>query len=82
LKAAQQPVIIARDDHRFCLEPAIMGMGPVPAVRKVMDRAGLKLEQINVFEVNEAFAAQALAVARELGSGIVYITRYPTAGTR
>jgi acetyl-CoA C-acetyltransferase len=49
------------------VEPAIMGMGPVPAVRKVMDRAGLKLEQIDVFEVNEAFAAQALAVARELG---------------
>src|SRR5262252_735805 len=47
------------------VEPRIMGMGPVPAVRKVLDRAGLKLDEIDVFEVNEAFAAQALAVARE-----------------
>jgi len=49
------------------VEPRIMGMGPVPAVRKVLDRAGLKVDEIDVFEVNEAFAAQALAVARELG---------------
>jgi acetyl-CoA C-acetyltransferase len=49
------------------VEPRIMGMGPVPAVRKVLDRASLKLDEIDVFEVNEAFAAQALAVVRELG---------------
>jgi acetyl-CoA C-acetyltransferase len=49
------------------VEPRVMGMGPVPAVRKVLDRAGLKLDEIDVFEVNEAFAAQALAVVRELG---------------
>jgi len=49
------------------VEPRIMGIGPVPAVRKVLDRAGLKVDEIDVFEVNEAFAAQALAVARELG---------------
>jgi acetyl-CoA C-acetyltransferase len=49
------------------VEPRIMGMGPVPAVRKVLDRAGLKLDEIAIFEVNEAFAAQALAVIRELG---------------
>jgi acetyl-CoA C-acetyltransferase len=48
------------------VEPRIMGMGPVPATRKVLDRTGVKLDQIDVFEVNEAFAAQALAVAREL----------------
>jgi acetyl-CoA C-acetyltransferase len=44
-----------------------MGIGPVPATRKVLDRARLKLNDIEVFEVNEAFAAQALAVSRELG---------------
>jgi acetyl-CoA C-acetyltransferase len=49
------------------VEPRIMGMGPVPAARKVLDRAGLKLDEIDLFEVNEAFAAQALAVVRELG---------------
>jgi acetyl-CoA C-acetyltransferase len=49
------------------VEPRIMGMGPVPAARKVLDRAGLKLGEIDLFEVNEAFAAQALAVVRELG---------------
>ena len=43
-----------------------MGMGPVPATRKVLDRTGLKVDEIDVFEVNEAFAAQALAVVREL----------------
>jgi acetyl-CoA C-acetyltransferase len=48
------------------VEPRIMGMGPVPATRKVLDRTGLKVDEIDVFEVNEAFAAQALAVAREL----------------
>jgi acetyl-CoA C-acetyltransferase len=49
------------------VEPRVMGMGPVPATRKVLERAGLKLDEIDVFEVNEAFAAQALAVIRELG---------------
>jgi acetyl-CoA C-acetyltransferase len=49
------------------VEPRIMGIGPIPAVRKVLDRSGLKVDEIDVFEVNEAFAAQALAVTRELG---------------
>jgi acetyl-CoA C-acetyltransferase len=48
------------------VDPAIMGIGPVPAVRKVLDRTGVSLDQIGVIELNEAFAAQALAVIRDL----------------
>lgn len=47
--------------------PRIMGMGPAPASRKVLERAGLTIGQIDVVELNEAFAAQGLAVMRELG---------------
>ncbi len=47
--------------------PRIMGMGPAPATRKVLALSGLKLGQIEVIELNEAFAAQALAVLRDLG---------------
>jgi 3-oxoadipyl-CoA thiolase len=49
------------------VEPRIMGVGPAPAVRKVLDRAGLRLDQMDLIELNEAFAAQALAVLRDLG---------------
>jgi len=49
------------------VEPMIMGMGPVPAVRKVLERAGLTLADVDLFELNEAFAVQSVAVARELG---------------
>jgi acetyl-CoA C-acetyltransferase len=48
------------------VDPAIMGMGPVPAIRRAVERAGLTLEEIDLIELNEAFAAQALAVMREL----------------
>jgi 3-oxoadipyl-CoA thiolase len=47
--------------------PRIMGMGPAPATRKVLAQTGLKLDQIDVIELNEAFAAQGLAVLRDLG---------------
>jgi len=49
------------------VEPRVMGIGPVPATRKVLERAGLKLDDIAVIELNEAFAAQVLACTRELG---------------
>lgn len=49
------------------VEPKVMGLGPISAVRAALDRAGLSSTQIDLFELNEAFAAQALAVTRELG---------------
>lgn len=49
------------------VDPAFMGMGPVPATRKALERAGLKMSDIDIIEANEAFAAQACAVSRELG---------------
>ncbi len=49
------------------VEPRIMGMGPVPATRRVMELSGLTLEEMDVIELNEAFAAQSLACLRELG---------------
>ncbi|MCB1803759.1 MAG: 3-oxoadipyl-CoA thiolase, partial [Candidatus Competibacteraceae bacterium] len=47
--------------------PRIMGMGPVPATQKVLAQTGLQLAAMDVIELNEAFAAQALAVLRQLG---------------
>jgi acetyl-CoA acyltransferase 2 len=49
------------------VEPAMMGMGPAPAIRKALDRAGLRLEDLDLIEINEAFAPQYLACERELG---------------
>ena len=49
------------------VDPAIMGIGPVPAVRRALERAGRTLEEVDVIELNEAFAAQALAVIDDLG---------------
>ena len=49
------------------VEPRIMGMGPVPATKKALAKAGLTLDEIDVIELNEAFAAQSLACLRELG---------------
>jgi len=49
------------------VDPAIMGIGPVPAVHRVLERAGRSLDEVDVIELNEAFAAQALAVIDDLG---------------
>ena len=50
--------------------PEIMGIGPIPAVRKLLAKAGMTIDQIDLFELNEAFAAQALYCARELEASI------------
>jgi acetyl-CoA C-acetyltransferase len=49
------------------VDPSVMGMGPVPATKKALERSGLSLEDIDLIEANEAFAAQMLAVGKELG---------------
>ncbi|MDQ3985695.1 MAG: acetyl-CoA C-acyltransferase [Actinomycetota bacterium] len=49
------------------VEPRVMGLGPIPATRKALDRAGLKVEDIDLVELNEAFAAQSIACIKELG---------------
>ncbi|MGB0467026.1 MAG: 3-oxoadipyl-CoA thiolase [Pontibacterium sp.] len=51
------------------LEPRIMGFGPAPAAKKVLEKTGLTLDQMDVIELNEAFASQGLAVLRDLGLG-------------
>jgi acetyl-CoA C-acetyltransferase len=48
------------------VEPSEMGIGPAPAIRNVLDKAGLNLDQVDYFEINEAFSAQYLAVEKEL----------------
>lgn len=49
------------------VDPAVMGIGPVPAVQKALKRAGLEIKDIDLFEINEAFASQSIASVRELG---------------
>jgi acetyl-CoA C-acetyltransferase len=54
--------------HAVCgVEPKTMGIGPVPAIRKALERAGRTLDEVDVIELNEAFAAQSLAVLQDLG---------------
>lgn len=62
-----KPLAAIRSFASAAVEPRIMGTGPIPATRKALERAGLKVEDLDVIEANEAFAAQALAVAKELG---------------
>ncbi len=51
-------------------DPALMGLGPVYAIEKVLKKTGMKLEDIDLFELNEAFAAQSLGCLKELGMGM------------
>lgn len=69
-KAAElglKPMAVIRAYGAGGVDPNIMGMGPVPATRKALAMAGLTIEQIDVIELNEAFASQALACCKELG---------------
>ncbi len=61
-----QPLAYVGPSASAGVDPGHMGIGPVPAIRKALDRAGLTLDQIGRFEINEAFAAQAVACQREL----------------
>ena len=62
-----KPLVRIRATAIAGVEPCVMGTGPVPAVQKVLKRAGLTLKDIDLIELNEAFAAQALACIRPLG---------------
>ena len=66
-KAARDPVARIVGMCAAGVEPRVMGIGPVPAVRKLLDRTGLGIEDMDVIELNEAFASQSLAVLRALG---------------
>jgi acetyl-CoA C-acetyltransferase len=62
-----QPLVSIRSYASVGVKPEIMGIGPIPATQKALQKAGLKLKDIDLIELNEAFAAQCLAVIRELG---------------
>ena len=62
------PVRARISSYAVCgVEPKTMGIGPVPAIRKALERAGKTLDDVEVIELNEAFAAQSLAVLKDLG---------------
>ncbi len=61
-----QPLAVIKAWATAGVDPAFMGLGPIPATRKALKKAGLSIEQIDLIESNEAFAAQCLAVAKEL----------------
>ncbi len=65
--AGKKPIAVVRGWSYVGLDPSIMGFGPAPAIRKVLERTGLKLDQIDLFEINEAFSGQYLAVEKDLG---------------
>ncbi|HWS73195.1 MAG TPA: thiolase family protein [Thermoanaerobaculia bacterium] len=62
-----QPLARIRAFATVGLDPAVMGLGPIPATRKVLQRAGLTVDDLDVVEINEAFGSQALVCIRELG---------------
>ncbi|MFL6554724.1 MAG: acetyl-CoA C-acetyltransferase [Bacillus sp. (in: firmicutes)] len=61
-----KPLVTIKANANAGVDPSIMGIGPVPAVRKALEKASVSIEDVNLIEANEAFAAQSLAVGREL----------------
>jgi acetyl-CoA C-acetyltransferase len=61
-----KPMAVVREQAIAGVDPNIMGIGPVPAVRKVLEKSGLTLDDMDIIEINEAFAAQVIACDREL----------------
>jgi acetyl-CoA C-acetyltransferase len=61
-----QPLAVIQANASAAVDPSIMGIGPVPAVKKAMEKTRIHLDEIDLIEANEAFAAQSLAVAKEL----------------
>jgi acetyl-CoA C-acetyltransferase len=61
-----KPLVTIKGNASAGVDPSIMGIGPVPAVKKVLEKTSISMEEIELIEANEAFAAQALAVDREL----------------
>jgi acetyl-CoA C-acetyltransferase len=66
-KSGKQPLARIAAGATVGVPPEVMGIGPVPAIKAVLERAGLKLSDVDRFEINEAFGAQVMACARELG---------------
>jgi acetyl-CoA C-acetyltransferase len=62
-----QPQLVIKSYASGAVDPAYMGLGPVPAVRKAMDKLGIGIKDIDIIELNEAFSSQAIACMRELG---------------
>ena len=69
-RRGRKPVVRIVDFAAAGVDPAYMGIGPVPAVRKLLKKTGLTLDDIGLIELNEAFASQSLACIRELGLDI------------
>jgi len=65
--AGKSPLGFVRGWAAVGVEPDLMGIGPAPAIRKVLEQAGLKIDQVDLFEINEAFAGQYLSVEKDLG---------------
>jgi acetyl-CoA acyltransferase 2 len=65
--AGKKPLGFVRAYASVGVDPDVMGFGPAPAIRKALERAGLTLDKLDLFEINEAFAGQYLAVEKELG---------------